>query len=48
MHINNKKSRQCENIAKAHKEQPIITTENMLKNMDMLKDACRANTNSFE
>lgn len=44
MHINNKKSRQCENFAKAHKEQLIITTEDMLKYMVMLKDVCRANT----
>lgn len=44
MRINNKKSRQYENIAKAYKEQPITTTEDMLKYMAMLKDACRANT----
>lgn len=44
MHINNKKSRQCETLAKAHKKQPITTTEDMLKNIAMLKDARIANT----
>lgn len=44
MHINNKKSRQCETLAKAHKGQPLTTTEDMLKYMAMLKDVCRANT----
>ena len=48
MHINNKKSRQCETLAKAHKGQPLTTTEDILKYMAMLKDVCRANTNSFE